>query len=69
MALRPVGTIATDRLSALEAWLAPQRTTEDVVRAALAEALELHDVVQMDEFTLDLLLPLPDGLWLVYDTT
>lgn len=69
MALRPVGTILPARVAALEAWVKPQRTTEDVVRHALDAGLELHDVVQMDEFTLDLLLPLPDGLWLVYDTT
>lgn len=67
--LRPIGSIPEARLAELTSWVQSQRTTEHVVQAANAEGLELHDVVQMDEFTLDLLLPLPDGLWLVYDTT
>jgi len=69
MALRPVGTIPAARLAELSAWVDGQRTTEQVVEAAQAIGQELHDVIQMDEFTLDLLLALPDGLWLVYDTT
>jgi hypothetical protein len=56
-------------MTELASWVAAQGTTERVVLAATAAGLELHDVVQMDEFTLDLVVALPDGLWLVYDTT
>jgi len=67
--LRAIGSIPDARLAELASWVQRQRTTEHIVQAAIEQGLELHDVVQMDEFTLDLVLPLPDGLWLVYDTT
>jgi hypothetical protein len=64
-----VGDVPPHCFAALRAWVEPQRTTEDGVQAVLGDGLDLHDVVQMDEYTLDVLVRLPDGLWLVYDTT
>lgn len=64
-----VGRVDPRRHQALTAFVSGQRTTEGVVRALAQEGLELADVVEMDEFTIDLVVPLLDGLCLVYDTT
>ncbi|MEQ1570372.1 MAG: hypothetical protein ABMA64_32355 [Myxococcota bacterium] len=65
----PTSNIGEDRLRELDAFVSGQRGTERVLRDLEALGLELADIVQMDEFTLDLVVPLPDGLTLVYDTT
>lgn len=64
-----VGRVDARRVEALAAFVSGQRTTERVVQALAQEGLELADVVPMDEFTIDLVVPLLDGLCLVYDTT
>lgn len=67
--MRVYGQVSSTRLDELERYVAGQQITEHVVRDALASGLGIDDVVQMDEFTIDLLVELPDGLVLVYDTT
>lgn len=42
--------------------------TEQVFRAIDMQDLP-YDILAMDEYTLDLVVTLPDGLVLVYDTT
>lgn len=69
MALRVHGRVPERRIAELEAWVAGQRITEQVVRETDRAGLVLAEVVEMDEYTLDLFVPLPDGLVLVYDTT
>jgi len=67
---RTVGPpVPARRREQLEAFVAGQHTTEHVVRQVEAEGLELVDIVQMDEFTLDLVVRVDPSLWLVYDTT
>jgi hypothetical protein len=61
--------VAEGRKAELQRWLAPQTTSGDVWAALLTRGLRIHDIVTMDEFTLDWIVPLPDGLVLVYDTT
>ena len=39
------------------------------MRALEPEGLAITEVVEMDEFTIDLVVRFPDGLCLVYDTT
>lgn len=63
------GPVPAHRLEELERFVAPHHTTEGIIRALDAAGLELADILEMDEYTLDLLVPLPDGLVLVYDTT
>ena len=63
------GTIAASRLRELERFVAGQSITEHVFRDLDALGLAIDDIVAMDEYTLDLVVPLPDGLVLVYDTT
>jgi hypothetical protein len=63
------GAVPPARVRELERFVAEQRTTERVVRELDAIGLALDDVIAMDEYTLDLVVKLPDGLVLVYDTT
>ena len=58
-------------LRRLEALVAGQRTLEDVVRWGLSQEppLLVADVVVQDEYTQDVVLPLPTSGFLVYDTT
>mgnify|MGYP000126430904 CR=1 FL=1 len=68
--MRTVGpTLHADRFAQLEAFVSGQRITDDVVRDVLAEGLDIADVVQMDEFTIDLVVAVGPSEWLVYDTT
>jgi hypothetical protein len=59
------------RLAALEAELPAQTTLSDVVlwSATHAPALLVADVIAMDEYTHDVVVPWREGLVLVYDTT
>jgi hypothetical protein len=63
------GAVPPDRLRALEAFVAAHTTTERVFRDLVAHGLQFDDIVAMDEYTLDLVVVLPDALTLVYDTT
>lgn len=67
--MRCHGHVPADRHQELEAFVAEQRTTEQVFRALDARGLRIADILAMDEYTLDLVVPLDDGLTLVYDTT
>jgi len=64
-----VGSIDAGRVAQLTAFVAGQRITDHVVRALEPEGLAITEVVEMDEFTIDLVVRFPDGLCLVYDTT
>jgi hypothetical protein len=48
-----------------------QRTLEDVVRWGLSQTPRaiVSDVVVQDEYTHDVVIAHPSGVWLVYDTT
>lgn len=63
------GQVDPSRLEALEQSIASHRLTEHVMRGLTALGGELEDVVEQDEFTIDLVVRLSDGLFLVYDTT
>lgn len=69
MRLATHGDVPPERLQALQAFVAEHTTTERVFLALLAGGLQFDDIVAMDEYTLDLIVALPDGLTLVYDTT
>lgn len=69
MSLAVHGRVPAARLAELEAWTARQAITEHVFLDVDAAGLRIADVVSMDEYTIDLVVPLPDGLVLVYDTT
>lgn len=58
-------------LEALEHAVADHTTLEKVVRWAMFRSPSrlIDTVVQQDEYTLDVLVPIEDGLCLVYDTT
>ena len=58
-------------LSVLEAEVPEQQTLADVVRwlASLEPHALISDVIVMDEYTHDVVVPWKDGLVLVYDTT
>ena len=66
-----VGLDAEARRS-IEALIGAQRTLEDVVRWGLRREppILIADVITQDEFTQDVVVPLPDSTaFLVYDTT
>jgi hypothetical protein len=67
--VRAVGVVDDGRLAALDAATAGHRTLEHVVRWVAAEGHELAEVVTMDEFTHDVVILVPEGLFLVFDTT
>ena len=62
------GQVQPARQRELAAFVETHRTTEpmfrDLDRLGLA-----YEITPMDEFTIDIVVPLPDGLALVYDTT
>lgn len=55
----------------IEALVASHKTLEDVVRWGLIQqpAIMIKDVVVQDEYTHDVVIAHPSGVWLVYDTT
>ncbi len=63
--------------AAVAAFAAPQHTMERLLRDAWAGGADLHDILILDEYTHDVILPLPPGflapdqppLFLVYDST
>jgi hypothetical protein len=58
-------------LASLEAAVAGHETLEDLLRWGRAQVppVLIEQLVTQDEFTHDVLVPWPDGLTLVYDTT
>lgn len=69
MKLRPVGSIPPERLAELGQFVADQTTTERVFRAVDRAGLQLDEIIHQDEYTIDIVVALPDQLVLVYDTT
>jgi len=63
------GSVSASRLAELTEWVHDQRITEQMFRAVHAAGLVIADIVHMDEYTIDIVVPLADGLVLVYDTT
>lgn len=53
----------------IAAFLAPQKTLEDVVKMGIASRRSIERVVIQDEYTHDVVLRYGDGVYLVYDTT
>ena len=50
-------------------WSRPHNTLERILKDAWAIGLDVQDIIVQDEYSHDVLLPLPDGRTLVYDTT
>jgi hypothetical protein len=69
MQLDSFSIIPDPRFAEIAVWVGPQTTTERAVNAVIKAGYALHDAHQMDEYTIDLVVELPDGLVLVYDTT
>lgn len=69
MRLRVHGGVDVERVRALDAFVAGHRITEHVFVGLDGAGLAIDDVIAMDEYTIDLVVHLPDGLTLVYDTT
>ena len=69
MILEQVGSVPVDRVERLKEMVRRQSITEHIVRDLEANDLKFHGVIEMDEYTLDLLVVASDGLCLVYDTT
>lgn len=69
MALVIHGQVAAARVTELQAFVAAHRITEQVFRDIDGAGLPIADIFEMDEYTIDIVVPLPDGLVLVYDTT
>ena len=69
MTLEQVGSIPADREERLKEMVHGQSITEHIFRDLEANDLKFHGVIEMDEYTLDLLVVASDGLCLVYDTT
>lgn len=67
--LRVLGPVPEPRRRELVGLIGAAGTLERVIRALEGEGLELADVIPMDEFTIDILVDLPDGLTLAFDTT
>lgn len=57
--------------ASIQAMFASQKTMEDVVRWALAQKPPrlVEDLVVQDEYTHDVVIRHPSGVYLVYDTT
>ena len=53
----------------LEAWVADHTTLERVVRWGIARGHIVSQVIKQDEYTQDVVLPIGDALYLVYDCT
>ena len=63
--------IAGELRTELERLVFSQKTLEDVVRWGLSVVppVLIENVVVQDEYTHDVVVPHPAGVWLVYDTT
>ena len=69
MVLTPHGQIPAKRLTELAAFILDHRTTARLTNDAFASGLDISDIVQLDEYSLEIVVPLPDGLVLTYGTT
>ncbi len=66
--MRVHGNVPPEHVAAAIAFSAGHTITETLVRDVLEGGWQIDEVVEMDEFTLDLLIE-ADGVWVVYDTT
>jgi hypothetical protein len=66
-----VSPVSPNVARAIEAFVATQRTLEDVIRDGLARVPRaiVRNVVVQDEYTHDVVLPWGDGVHIAYDTT
>ena len=67
--MRVHGAVPPARVAELTEYVRAQSITEHVFLDADARGLLIADIIHMDEYTIDLVVPLPDGVVLVYDTT
>ena len=67
--MRSHGVVPDASMAALDAFTREHAITEQVFRALDGAGLRDYDIVQIDEYTLDLVVAWPGGIWLVYDTT
>ena len=63
------GGVPERRIHELQAFIAEHRTTARLTRDVFANGLDIADILAMDEYSLDIVVPLPDGLVLIYGTT
>lgn len=63
------GAVPAARSAALEVFTAGHTTTARLLKDHLAAGCDIGAIHAMDEYTLDVVVPLPDGLVLVYGTT
>jgi hypothetical protein len=63
--------LPADELSALERVVSEHHGLDDIFAWGRRQSPPVHpaDVIKQDEFTHDVLVPLPNGSWLVYGTT
>lgn len=63
------GVVSEHRAAEIRAFTAGHTTTDRLLRAHLANDCDIADIHNMDEYSLDVVVPLPDGLVLIYGTT
>jgi hypothetical protein len=63
--------LGPEAMAAIEAVVSGHETLEDLLRWGRAQAppVFVEEVLAQDEFTNDVIVPWPNGLTLVYDTT
>jgi hypothetical protein len=63
--------VAAEELEALARAVVEHRGLDDIFAWGRRQSPAVHpvDVVKQDEFTHDVLVPFPNGRWLVYGTT
>ncbi|HRI70654.1 MAG TPA: hypothetical protein PK156_40760, partial [Polyangium sp.] len=64
-------SVAGNVRGAIESFVSTQKTLEDVVRWGLGQkpVQMVKDIVIQDEYTHDVVIYHPSGVWLVYDST
>ncbi|MEM6929496.1 MAG: hypothetical protein AAF602_21330 [Myxococcota bacterium] len=67
--MRVFGTIPPARVAELREWLGEPTTLARVIAVLDRDSLGLSELIPMDEYTIDVLVDLPEGLTLVFDTT
>ena len=69
MAVTVHGEVAATRVREVEDFVRGHFITEQLFRAVDRAGMEIDAIVHMDEYTIDIVVPWPGGLFLVYDTT
>jgi hypothetical protein len=68
MAIEVHGSVDAARVVQIAQWAAAHATTERLFRDVDRDRLD-YDVIAMDEYTMDIVVVLPGGPFVVYDTT